>query len=137
MYLPSWLADLAAVYAELGQLNEAWRCIGEAMSIVETAKERWFEAEVNRIAGAIALKSPEPDAAKAEEYFDRALVIARQQQAKSWELRAAMSLARLWRDRGKQQQARELLAPVYGWFTKGFDTLDLREAKALLEELGA
>jgi predicted ATPase len=129
MYLPSWLADLAAVYAELGQLNEAWRCIGEAMSIVETAKERWFEAEVNRIAGAIALKSPEPDAAKAEEYFDRALVTARQQQAKSWELRAAMSLARLWRDRGKQQQARELLAPVYGWFTKGFDTLDLRRRR--------
>ena len=118
-----------AVYAELGQLNEAWRCIGEAMSIVETAKERWFEAEVNRIAGAIALKSPEPDAAKAEEYFDRALVTARQQQAKSWELRAAMSLARLWRDRGKQQQARELLAPVYGWFTKGFDTLDLRRRR--------
>jgi predicted ATPase len=136
-FLPSWLSNLAAAHAELGQLHEAWRCIGEAMSIVETAKERWFEAEVNRIAGAIALKSPEPDAAKAEEYFDRALVIARQQQAKSWELRAAMSLARLWRDRGKQQQARELLAPVYGWFTKGFDTLDLREAKALLEELGA
>ena len=132
MYLPSWLADLAAVYAEL-----AWRCIGEAMSIVETAKERWFEAEVNRIAGAIALKSPEPDAAKAEEYFDRALVIARQQQAKSSELRAAMSLARLRRDQGKRDEARELLAPVYGWFTEGFDTRDLKEAKALLGELAS
>ena len=81
--------------------------------------------------------SPEPDAAKAEAYFERALAVARQQQAKSWELRAAMSLARLWRDQGKVQQARELLAPVYGWFTEGFDTRDLKEAKALLEELAA
>jgi predicted ATPase len=80
--------------------------------------------------------SPEPDPAKAERYFERALAVARQQQAKSWELRAAMSLARLWRDQGKIQQARELLAPVYGWFTEGFDTRDLKEAKALLEELG-
>ena len=79
--------------------------------------------------------SPEPDAAKAETYFDRALAVSRAQQAKSWELRAAMSLARLWRDQGKVQQARELLAPVYGWFTEGFDTLDLKEAKVLLEEL--
>jgi predicted ATPase len=76
--------------------------------------------------------SPEPDAAKAEAYFERALAISRQQQAKSWELRAAMSLARLWRDQGKMRQARELLAPVYGWFTEGFDTLDLKEAKASL-----
>ena len=81
--------------------------------------------------------SPERDAAKAEAYFERALAVARQQQAKSWELRAAMSLARLWRDQGKVQQARELLAPVYGWFTEGFDTRDLKEAKALLEELAA
>ena len=73
--------------------------------------------------------------AKAEAYFERALAVARQQQAKSWELRAAMSLARLWRDQGKAQQARELLAPVYGWFTEGFDTLDLKSAKALLGEL--
>ena len=102
---------------------------------METTNEKWCEAEVNRIAGEIALKSPEPDAAKAEAYFDRALTVARQQQAKSWELRAAMSLARLWRDQGKVQQARELLAPVYGWFTEGFDTLDLKQAKALLDEL--
>ena len=78
-----------------------------------------------------------PDAAKAEAYFERALAVARKQQAKSWELRAAMSLARLWRDQGKVQQARELLAPVYGWFTEGFDTRDLKEAKALLEEIAA
>jgi predicted ATPase len=92
---------------------------------------------VHRIAGEIVLKSPQPEAAKGEAYFERALSIARQQQAKSWELRAAMSLARLWRDQGKVQQARELLAPVYGWFTEGFDTRDLKEAKALLQELAA
>ena len=105
------------------------------MTSIETGKERVWEAEVNRVAGQIALKIPEPDAAKAEDYFERALAVARQQQAKSWELRASMSLARLWRDQGKVQQARELLAPVYGWFTEGFDTRDLKEAKALLEEL--
>jgi len=128
---------LARAYAEVGNFYDAQRCIGEAITAAETTGERWFEAEVHRIAGEIALKSPEPDAAKAEAYFERALAIARQQQAKSWELRAATSLARLWRDQGKPQQARELLAPVYGWFTEGFDTLDLKEAKALLEELAS
>jgi predicted ATPase len=107
------------------------------MTAVETTKERWCEAEVNRIAGEIALLSPEPDAAEAETYFDSALAVARQQQAKSWELRAAMSMARLWRDQGKRDEARGLLAPVYGWFTEGFETLDLKEAKALLDELSA
>jgi predicted ATPase len=104
---------------------------------VERTKERWWKAEVNRIAGEIALMLPKRDTAKAEAYFERALSVARQQQAKPWELRASMSLARLWRDQGKVQQARELLAPVYGWFTEGFDTRDLKEAKALLEELAA
>ena len=107
------------------------------MTHVEATKETWFEAEVNRIAGEIALMSPQPDAAKAEAYFERALAVARAQQAKSWELRAAMSLARLWRDQGKRDEARDLLAPVYGWFTEGFDTLDLKEAKALLDELAS
>jgi predicted ATPase len=105
------------------------------MTLIETTKERWFEAEVNRVAGEIALRSPEADTARAQAYFERALAVARQQQAKSWELRAVMSLARLWRDQGKVRQARELLAPVYGWFTEGFDTRDLKEAKALLQEL--
>ena len=82
-------------------------------------------------------RPPEPDAARAEEYFERALAIARAQQAKSWELRAAMGMARLWRDQGKPLQARELLAPVYDWFTEGFDTLDLKEAKALLNSLAS
>ena len=86
--------------------------------------------EIQRIVGEIARFSPDPDEAKAEGYFECALAVARQQQAKSWELRAAMSTARLWRDQGKRQQARELLAPVYGWFTEGFDTRDLIEGKA-------
>jgi predicted ATPase len=86
-----------------------------------TTKERWCEAEANRTAGEIALLSSELGEAKAEGHFQRALSVARKQQAKSWELRAAMSLARLWRDQGKVQQARELLAPVYGWSTQGFE----------------
>ena len=137
LYRPQHLSYLASAYAKVGQFEEAWRCISEAMTAVETTKENWYEAEANRVAGEVALKLPEPDAAKAEAYFQRALRLARQQQAKSWELRAAMSLARLWRDQSKVQQARELLAPVYGWFTEGFDTLDLKDAKALLEELAA
>jgi len=131
------LPYLAMAYTRLNQFDEAWRVIGEATTAIEETGETWCEAEVNRVAGEIALKSPEPDAAKAEAYFERALTVARQQQAKSWELRAAMSLARLWRDQGKPQQARKLLATVHGWFTEGFDTRDLKEAKALLDELVA
>ena len=82
------------------------------------------------------LRQAVPDAAQAEACFQQALAIARRQQAKSWELRAAMSLSRLWQQQGKRAEARELLAPIYGWFTEGFDTADLQEAKALLEELG-
>jgi len=110
-------SDLARAYAKRSQLDEAWRCIGEAMTTIETCKERLYEAEVNRAAGEIALMSLEPDAAKAKAYFERALAVARQQQAKSWELRAAMSMARLLARSGKRNEARELLAPVYGWFT--------------------
>jgi predicted ATPase len=136
-FMPLWLADLARTYADLGQFSDARPCIGEAMKTIETTREGYYEAEVHRIAGKIALKSPEPDVEKAKAHFERALAVARRQQAKSWELRASVSLARLWRDQGKVQQARELLAPVYGWFTEGFDTRDLKEAKALLEELDA
>jgi predicted ATPase len=135
MWMPLWLSYLARANAEIDQFDAATRCIGEAMTAVETAKERWCEAEVHRIAGEIALLSPEPDAAKAEVYFERALGVARAQEAKSWELRAAMSMARLWRDQGMREKARALLAPIYGWFTKGFETRDLREAKALLDTL--
>jgi predicted ATPase len=135
VYMPWWLSCLAKAYSELGRFDDAWRCTSEAITTTETTKERWSEADVHRIAGEILLMSGEPDAAKAEAYFKHALTVARQQKAKSWELRAAMSMARLWRDQGKRHQARNLLAPVYGWFTEGFDTLDLKEARALLDEL--
>ena len=129
------LIDLTIAFAELGRFDDAWRCIGETTTIIEKTGERLWEAETNRVAGEITLLSPEPNVAKAEAFFDRALAVARKQQAKCWELRASTSLARLWRDQGKVKQARELLVPVYGWFTEGFDTRDLKEAKALLEEL--
>jgi predicted ATPase len=137
LYVPYSLSYLASAHARLAEFKDAWRCIGEAMTTMKTTKENWCEADIYRTAGEIALKSPEPDASKAEAYFERALSYARAQQARSWELRTAMSMARLWRDQGKPQQARELLAPVYDWFTEGFDTLDLKEAKALLDELHA
>jgi predicted ATPase len=137
LWMPLYLSYLARAYAELGQFDDAWRSIGDAMTAVETTKESWYEAEVQRMAGEIALKSPAPDAAKAEAYFARALAVARAQKAKSWELRVATSMARLWRDQGKRDEARDLLAPVYGWFTEGFDTLDLKQAKTLLEELAS
>ena len=134
---PWYLTRLADAQAKLGHCDQAWQRIFEAFEEMEKGGEVQQQAEINRVAGEIALLSPEIDVAKAERYFEKALAVARQQQAKSWELRAAMSMARLWRDQGKPQQARELLAPVYGWFTEGFDTLDLKEAKALLEELHA
>ena len=111
--VPAYLSFLATAYMGLDQFNDAWRCIQEAMTTIDKTEEKWWEAEIHRVAGEIVQRSPEPDAAKAEAYFERALSVARQQQAKFWELRAAMSLARLWRDQGKVQQARELLAPVY------------------------
>jgi predicted ATPase/class 3 adenylate cyclase len=133
--IPRFLLHLVRVYAALGQFEQARRSIGEAMATIENTKEKLWEGEVHRTAGEIALMSPDPDEAKAEAYFERALVVAREQQAKSWELRAVMSLSRLWRDQGKRQQAYDLLTPVYGWFTEGFDSLDLKQAKALLDEL--
>jgi predicted ATPase len=135
LWTPLYLLHLARAHAELGQFEAAWRCIGEAMTAAETTKQTWCEAEIHRTAGEITLMSPESDAAKAQAHFERAIAIAFAQKAKSWELRAATSLARLWRDHGKRQQARDLLAPVYGWFTEGFETTDLKEAKALLDKL--
>jgi predicted ATPase len=129
--MPIFLSALAKGHFVLQQFDEAWQCLNEAMTIIEKTKEVLYEAEVNRLAGEIALLSR--GTASAGPYFERALAVARIQQAKSWELRAAMSIARLWRDQGKRDEARELLAPVYGWFTEGFDTRDLKEAKALLE----
>ena len=135
LHVPLWLSSLAKAYAEVGLFNDARRCIVEAGAVGETTKERWCDTQVRHLAGEIALMGPVPDAAKAEACFERALAVARAQQAKSWELRAATSLARLWRNQGKRDAARDLLGPVYGWFSEGFDTLDLKEAKALLDAL--
>ena len=135
--MPCYLSNLARAFAELGQFDDAWRCIGEAMTEVETTKAKWCEAEVHRTAGEILLMSREPDPAEAETCFERALRAAREQQAKSWELRAAMSMARLLRDRNKRLQARDVLASVYGRFTEGFATLDLKGARVLLDELAS
>jgi predicted ATPase len=133
--MPLHLSFLSRAYAEHEQYRTAQRCIDEAMTTIEASKERWCEAEVHRIAGEIALMSSRADVATAQSHFERALTIARAQAAKSWELRTAMSIARLWRDQGKRNEAHELLAPVYGWFTEGFDTRDLKEAKWLLDDL--
>jgi hypothetical protein len=112
-------------------------CIGEATTAIETSKKSRLQRDFAGYTIDLGFQRPIRDAAKAEACFQRALTVGRQQQARSWELRAAMSMARLWRDQGKRNQARELLAPIYGWFTEGFDTLDLKEATALLEELAA
>ncbi len=107
----------------------------DALQIVERTGERWFAAELNRRKGQLLMRQGHSEAA--EELYRKALGIAGEQGAKLWELRAAVSLARLRRDQGRRAEARDLLAPVYGWFTEGFGTADLREAKALLEVLNA
>ena len=109
--------------------------MAEALTCVEQTGERYAEAELHRLKGELLLKQPVPDARQAEACLQHALDVARRQQAKSLELRAALSLARLWQQRSKRAEAHALLAPVYGWFTEGFDTADLQEAKALLDEL--
>jgi class 3 adenylate cyclase/predicted ATPase len=135
LHRPFILSYLAVAHADLGQFDEAWRWLGEAMARVESTKEKWAEAEIHRVAGEIARRSPVPDAARAESCFTSALAIARRQQAKSWELRTATSYARLMQGQGRVGEAHELLAPVYAWFTEGFGTKDLKEAKALLDAL--
>jgi predicted ATPase len=136
MCLPYYSSCLAMNHAKIGHFEDARRLIREAMRTIEETNERWFEAEIYRMAGEIELKSPNLGGAKPEVYFARALSAARAQQAKSFELRTAMSMARLWSEQARRAEARNLLAPTYGWFTEGFDTLDLKEAKALLAQLG-
>jgi predicted ATPase len=109
--------------------------LAEALAVMDATGLRFYAAELYRLKGTLLLQQAAPDAAQAAACFQQALAMARRQQAKSWELRAAMSLSRLWQQQGKRDEARELLAPVYGWFTEGFDTADLQEAKALLDEL--
>jgi class 3 adenylate cyclase/predicted ATPase len=136
IFTPEHEFMLAIAQADSGHFDDAWRCIGKAMTAMEATKERWCEAEAHRVAGEIALKSPERDVEKARAYFEHSLSVARLQQAKSWELRAAMSIARLLNDQDKRHAARDVLAPIYNWFTEGFETRDLREAKVLLGGLG-
>jgi class 3 adenylate cyclase/predicted ATPase len=125
----------ADVAAHLGHTADGLQALAEAYTLVEQHEERWWEAEVCRLRGVLLLRQPGTLQAEAEAWLQRALDVARRQEAKSLELRAAMSLARLWQQQGKRTEARELLAPIYGWFTEGFDTADLQEAKALLEVL--
>jgi class 3 adenylate cyclase/predicted ATPase len=133
--LTYYLMMLAEAYGRGGQTEEGLRVLAEALTLVDRTGECWREAELHRLKGELLLQQTVPDAPQAEACFQQALVIARRQQAKSWELRAAMSLSRLWQQQGRRAEAWELLAPVYGWFTEGFDTADLQDARRLLEEL--
>jgi predicted ATPase len=129
---PHFLSMLAEVHRSLGQPEAGLTALSEALTLVEKTGERYYEAELHRLKGELLLQHAAPEVSHAETCFQQALAIARRQQAKSLELRAAMSLGRLWQQQGKRQEARALLAGVYNWFTEGFDTADLQEAKALL-----
>ncbi len=130
--MPYYIDLLARACEIAGQIEEALSLVDDALQLIERTEERWFEAELYRHKGELLLgQGHEPT----EELYRKALSIAREQEAKLWELRAAVSLARLHRDQGRHAEARDLLAPVYGWFTEGFDTPDLKEAKALLDSL--
>ena len=133
MFVPHHFALLAEACEIANQIDEAATLLDEALQIVDKTGERWLEAELNRHKGHLLLRQGQTDAA--EELYFKALGIAKQQEAKLWELRAALSLARLRRDQGRPAEARDLLTPIYGWFTEGFDTQDLKDAKALLDEL--
>jgi predicted ATPase len=138
VFQPYGLALLAEAYAKVGQLDEGLTLLAEALAMINDKGERRWEAELYRLKGELLLHAEcgaQNATLTAEACFQQALDVARQQQAKSWELRAVMSLSRLWQRQGKRDAARQLLAPIYGWFTEGFDTADLQEAKALLEEL--
>ena len=136
IFRPYFLALLAETHGILGEPEAGLTALAEALTLADTTGERWYEAELHRLQGELILLQPSSDnQADVENCFHQAIVVAQNQQAKSWELRAATSLARLWQSQGKRQEAYDLLAPVYNWFTEGFDTADLKDAKALLEEL--
>jgi predicted ATPase len=126
---------LAGACGRLGKTTEGLSCLTEAEQLIETTNDAFHEAELHRVRG--DLLNANGDVAGAERSYQHAIVVAKRQSAKTFELRASTSVARLWRDQGRREEARELLAPVYGWFTEGFDTLDLKEAKALLDELSS
>jgi predicted ATPase len=132
---PYFLTLLAEAHHIQGEATAGLTVLTEALGLVDTTGEGWYEPELYRLKGALLLQQNTDNQVEAESCFHHALEIARNQQAKSFELRTATSLARLWQQQGKRQEAYELLAPVYGWFTEGFDTPDLKEAKALLDTL--
>jgi predicted ATPase len=135
LWTPYWLALLASVHGRLGQAQEGLVATAEALTLVARTGERFWEAELQRLKGQPLLQADPTNEPEAEACFHRAVEIARSQKARSWELRATTSLASLWVKQGDQQRARDVLAPIYGWFTEGFDTADLKHAKALLDEL--
>jgi predicted ATPase len=130
-----WLVALAKAYGQAGQPKVGLEVLNDALIIAHTKAERYLEAEVHRLRGELLLQSPQAPERAAADCFQRALTLAQEQGAKVWELRATISLSRLWQQQGKNAEARDLLAPIYGWFTEGFDTADLQEAKGLLDEL--
>jgi predicted ATPase len=131
--MPYRIALHAMAHEIAGQVEEGLTLLDDALQIAERTGERWFGAELHRHKGELLLRQGQPEAA--ENLYRKALSIAREQEAKLWELRAAVALARLWNEEGRRDEARDLLAPIYGWFTEGFDTADLKDAKALLDEL--
>jgi predicted ATPase len=135
LLIPYFSTLLADVSAHLGHTDDGLQALAEAYTLVEQHDERWWAAEVCRLRGVLLLRQPGTPQEEAEAWLQRALDVARRQEAKSLELRTAMSLACLWQRQGKPNEARALLAPIYGWFTEGFDTADLQEAKALLDTL--
>jgi predicted ATPase len=134
-YKPFYLGLFAEVYGRTGKTDEGLTSLAEALAVVEKTERRWWEAEIHRLKGEFLLKLSPQNIGDAETCYNRALDVARRQEAKSLELRAAMSLSRLWKQQGKRVEASKLLAEIYGWFTEGFGTVDLQEAKILLEEL--
>src|SRR5262249_59431735 len=135
IWRPYGLAMFADAHRMLGQPAAGLPVLAEALTVGDTTGQRWYEAEIYRLKGELLLQQSSDNQGEAEACFHHAIAIAQNQQAKSFELRAATSLARLWQEQGKRQEACDLLAPVYYWFTEGFDTADLQEAKALLDEL--
>jgi predicted ATPase len=135
LFVPYFCTLLAEVADHLGHTADGLQALAEAHTLVERHEERWWEAEIYRLRGVLLLRQPETPQAEAEAWLQRALDVARRQEAKALELRAAMSLSRLWQQQGKRTEVQALLAPIYGWFTEGFDTVDLQEARALLQEL--
>jgi len=133
LIVPHYIDMLASACEIAGRIEDGLTLLDDALQIVERTGERWLEAELNRHKGQLLLRQGHSVAA--EELYRKALSIAQEQEAKLWELRAAASIAQLWHDQGHRAEARDLLAPVYGWFTEGFDTVDLKDAKALLDEL--